>query len=307
MSEHDGLSGDGKQLQLVDDKNGASENKLASFGHSLFQHGKDLVNGVQKQVEHVDVKGLAAQAQEKLSHADLGNMANQAGRILGDNKGGLAGIAGAAVGLGFPQLALIDKGSSALGDVLAHKQARALLDDPKKLSDKLLTSFDEFDRDKTGYLTDAKLRQFDGITGIGNDNRAVAQILRSGFTTFNSLDGDASKKGISRKDVEVLGLMQDKDLLNQNIKKTAFDHCLPYAAAGAGAGAAAAYIAQSGMDFSVAALKSTPVGKLAAAAAIGALAAGGIADVLSRHNQHNFYDERSKDVDRMLKAMKNSF
>jgi hypothetical protein len=236
---------------------------------------------------------------------DAGAVAQQAGRLAGGMENG--GIAGAAIGMAFPQLSLIDKGSSALGDVIARKQAKSMLDDPKTLADKMLTNFDEFDREKTGYLDDGKLRRFDGISGIAGENRAVAQILRSGFTTLNSLDGDASKKGISRQDIEAFSMMQNRELLNDYVNKTAFKHGLAWGAVGAGAGAAAGYFSHAGLEFSMAAAKSVPLGRLAAAAAIGAVVVGGAADLISKHSQHSFYEDKGKEVDRMLQAMKNSF
>jgi hypothetical protein len=287
MGEQESLHS-GEKLQLVDDKNVGD--KLASFGRSLFNSGKDLVDKAGKEIQKVD----------------LNKVAETAGKVVKDNPN-LVNVASGALGFGFPQLNLISKGSSELGDVIARKQAKSLLDDPRKLSDKALTSFDEFDREKTGYLDDAKLRRFDGITGIASDNRAVAQILRSGYTTFNGLDGDASKKGISRKDIEILGLLQNRELLDEQVKKTAFDRGLAFGAVGAGAGAAAAYFSHAGLDISLAAAKSVPLGRIAAAAAIGAVAVGGIADLVSKHSQRKHYEEKGKEVNRMLESMKNSF
>src|SRR6185295_3154243 len=98
-------AGDGK-VQLVDDQDGSAANagdKIASFGRSLFQHGKDLVDGAKKEAGNVDLKGLAAQAQDKLRNADLGSVAQQAGKaVRGMDTSNLGNIAGAAAGFGFP-------------------------------------------------------------------------------------------------------------------------------------------------------------------------------------------------------------
>lgn len=305
MGEQDALRG---ARVDVNQQANEGENKLAEFGRSLFSKGKALVDGVQKEAQNIDVNGLAAQAQKKLNNIDTGALAQQAGKIAGGVNGGdMTGIAGAAVGIAFPQLGIFSKASGEVGDVIARRQAKSLLGDPQKLADKMITSFDEFDREKTGFLDDGKLRRFDGITGITSDNRAVAQILRSGFTTINSLDGDASKKGISRQDIEVFSMMQNKDLLADHVNKRAFENGLMWGTVGAGAGGAAAYFSKAGLQFSMDAARSAGLGRIAIGAAAGAVALGGIAHLISKHSQNSFYEQKSKDVDRMMQAMKNSF
>jgi hypothetical protein len=310
MGEHDALLGraaEGPVVQRVADNE--TENKIADFGRSLFGKGKSLIDGVQKQAQQIDIKGMAEKAGETVGHVDTKTLAQNAGKFAGAalESGQLNGIAGSAVNMAFPQLAIIDKGSNAIGDMIARKQAKSLLDSPQILADKLSTSFDEFDREKTGFLDDAKLRRSDGITGIGSDNRAVAQILRSGFTTFNSLDGDASKKGISRKDVEIFSMMQNKDLLSDYVNKTAFEHSLAWGTAGAFGGAAAAYLPKAGLQFSMDAARSVGFGKIAGAAALGAVVVGTAADLISKHSQNKFYEQKSSELEHMFKAMKNSF
>ncbi|MBX9686416.1 MAG: hypothetical protein K2X27_06910 [Candidatus Obscuribacterales bacterium] len=282
--------------------------KLADFGKSLWGKGKSLAEGVQKEVEKIDVKGLADKAGEQIRRADLEDLAKKAGKAVQNvDAEKLSGAAGIAAGLGFPQLSLLNKGSSEVGDLIARKQAKSLLDNPKTLADKLLCSFDELDREKSGFLDDAKLRRNDGITGIGSENRALAQIMRSGFSTFNSLDGDLSAKGISRADIQAFGLMQNKDLLRDHVSNQAFNHGLFWGGTAAVGFAAGSYLKQVGADFSLQALKSLAPGKIAAVATIGAIGVGVAADLISKHQANKFYENKSRETDAMLKAMKNSF
>lgn len=304
------MGGDGR-----DSSNGKGQqaqesvgDKLADFGRDLFRRGKSAVDGAQKEVQGIDFKKLADQTQEKLKNVDVEGLAGKAGKVLqGANSGDVTSIAGAAAGIAFPQLAILNKGSQEAGDFIARKRASSMLNDPKSLSDKLLTSFDELDRKKTGFLTDEQLRTHDGLTGIGSDNRALSLIMRSGFTTLNSLDGNASKKGISREDMQIFSMMQDKDLLSDYARKNANSQGLGWGLAGAGLGTGAAYFSHAGMDVSMAALKSAPLGRLALGAVIGAVAIGGAAKLISQHRQNSFFEEKGLEVERMLKAMKNTF
>lgn len=297
----------GKRLQLVGGEQDG-ENKLANFGRDLLNRGKSLVEGAEKQAQNIDFKGIANSAQEKLKNVDVNSVAKQAGNALKNVDTETAvGIAGTAMGIGFPQLGLLSRGSQEAGDFIAKKRANSMLGDPKTLADRMITSFDELDREKTGFLDDGKLRRYDGLTGIGSDNRALSLIMRAGYTTFNSLDGDASKKGISRQDIQLFSTIQDKELLADYVNKTAFNHGLAWGAAGAAAGGFAGYVSKAGMDFSVGALKSAPLGRVAIAATLGALAVGTAADLISKRSQNNFFEEKKLELDRMVKAMKSSF
>ncbi len=297
-----------EQAKATNSGEDKSENKLAEFGRGLFSKGKSLLEDAQKQVEKIDLKDLSRKAEDLVNKQDLGKLASEAGKAARNIKPEeAAAIAGVAAGAGFPQLAILNRGSGELGDLIARKQAKALLDDPKLLADKLSTSFDELDREKSGYLDDAKLRKFDGIGGIGSENRAISQILRSGFSTFNSLDGNQSRDGISRKDIEIFSRMQNQELLSDYAAKTAFNHGLSWGLAGAGAGAAGAYLKTYGADFSMATLKTIAPGRLALAATAGALAAGGVSYLVSRFRQNSFYEEKGRELDSMIKSMKNSF
>ena len=300
----------GKRLQLAgaDHQQQDTGDKLAQFGRDLFHKGKTLVEGAEKQAQNIDFKGIANQAQEKLKNIDVNQVANGAGKVLQNVDGNTAiGVAGTALGFGFPQIGLLSRGSQEAGDFIAKKRANSLLDNQETLADKMLTSFDELDREKSGFLDDGKLRRYDGLTGIGSDNRALSLIMRAGYTTFNSLDGDASKKGISREDMQIFSTLQNKELLSDYVAKTAWNHGLAWGTAGAAAGAFGGYVTKAGMDFSATALKSAPIGRVALAATIGAIAVGGAANLISRHTQHNFFEEKKIELDRMVKAMKASF
>lgn len=282
--------------------------KIAEFGRNLFKQGKSLAEGLENRVQEMDVKGIGQRAQERLKSIDTSKMAAQAKNALnGVDTEQLAGAAGIAGKLAFPQLAILDRGSSEIGDLLARKQARVMLEDQQKLSDKLISSFDELDKDKSGYLDDAKLRSNDGLTGIASDKRALSLILRSGYTSFNSLDGDSSKKGISRLDIQTFALMQDKDLLADYVSKNSNRQALGWGVAGAGAGAAFTHIKHAGMNFSLEALRSTPAGRLALAATLGAVLLGGAAKLVSRHRQDGFYEEKETEIKKLMSSMKNSF
>ncbi|MBX9568092.1 MAG: hypothetical protein K2X77_04315 [Candidatus Obscuribacterales bacterium] len=303
-------------------------NKLADFGRSLFNKGEKLANDIGKKVQNIDTKELAEgaknignkakdavsgvdvdslskQAQKFGKDFDVNNAAKTAQQVLkGTDLNTVGKIAAGAAGFGFPQLGLLSAGANEVGDYVARKQAKALVDDPKALADKLTISFDELDRKKTGFLDDAALRSNSDLKGLGSDLRPVSAILRSGFTSFNSLDGDASKQGISRKDIETFGLLQDKDLLSKQIDKQAMSDALKWSVGGAGIGLAGSYLTNAGLKFSIDALKSLPIARTALFV-VGGAAIGGIAgNLISKNQQENFYEVKKDEMDRLLKAMK---
>lgn len=289
-----------------------SSDSLADFGKNLFKKGKELAAGIEKKVAGIDLKEVTAQGQEHLKGMDLGSIGKAAGKEAGKllknvNQKDLQNIAGAAVGLGFPQLSLLEKGSAELGDLVARKQAKKLLDDPGRMADSFQAGFDEFDREKSGFLSDEKLRRLDGLGAFGSDSRASALILRSGFTSFNSLDGIQDKEGISRKDLQIFSMMQNKELLGSYARRVGSESGICWGTAGAAAGFAGTYLKHAGADFSLAALKSVPPGKLALVTVGTALVVGGAAKLISQYRQESHLETKQAELEQLFKSMKASF
>lgn len=283
----------------------SGSNKLADFGRGLFSKGEKFATDLTKKVQNIDSKDIADGAKKFAKDIDLNSAAKTAQQVLkGTDLNTVGKIAAGAAGFGFPQVALLGGAANEVGDFVARKQAKALLDDPKALADKLTVSFDELDRKKTGFLDDAALRTNGDLKGLGSDLRSVSTILRSGFTAFNGLDGDLSKQGISRKDIEVFGLLQDKDLLDKQIDKQSTSDAVKWALGASGLGFAGSYLSNAGLKFSVDALKALPLARTAMFV-LGGAAVGGIAGkLISERQQESFYENKKDEMDRLLKAMK---
>lgn len=254
-----------------------------------------------KAKDKVQESGVIDKAKEAVKNVDVKGIAGEVGKHV--QNGDLNGVAGVAGTMMFPQAAILKFGAGEAGEFLGKKQARALLDHPDQIGDRLKSGFDPLDDNKNGFVADSELKSAGSGLNLLSDNRALLPILRSGYTTFAGLDGKDVDKGISRNDVDILRRLYKPEELKAAIDEDVSSSRLKWGIGGGLAGGAAGFLSTMALKASTA----STVGRVAVGAVIGLVALGGLGGHFRRNSDENFYAGKRKEVDSMLESMKSTF
>ncbi len=244
-----------------------------------------VIDKAKDAVKNVDVKGLAEQVGKHVQNGDLNSIAGVAGTMM------------------FPQAAILKFGAGEAGELLGKKQAKALLEHPDQLADKMKANFDPLDDNKNGFIADNELKNAGSGLNFLSDNRSLIPILRSGYTTFAGLDGKDADKGISRADVEVFQRLYKGDALKAAIDEDVSSSRLKWGIGGGLAGGAGAFLS----TLAVKASTASCAGRIALGAVVGLVALGGLGGHLRRSSDESYYAKKRAEMDSLLESMKSSF
>lgn len=252
-------------------------------------------------------------AKDGLNQATEGIRRNIPGGLGDVVKDNLPGQGDDLIGTGarmlFPQFGAIEFGGNIVGNIVAKRQAKELLNDPKLLAQKMEAMFPDLDKNQSHGVDKDELRAGGKGLALLNENRAVVPIMASGWDTLKGLDGSKNSDIISRQSVQAFSLLQDKQALEKLIDGEVWDTRKAWGIGGGVAGGGLGLASSLGMSsgFGSLALKvggRTAVGRVVGGALATAVVVGGIAGLVKRNSEENAWEEKGKEVDTMLQTLR---
>lgn len=195
-----------------------------------------------------------------------------------------------------------------------QSQARAqLLGETDLLAGRMQQAFPKLDNKKDPqFLHISELRSAEANPALSPENRAIAQVLRQGYSTMITMedkcDSPRTCRGISQRDIELFGIAQNPMKTRQEIERIVHENTTFSGIAGGVVGWAYGMVplVSRTSNFWSTALKLPNIGKVAAFTVGGALLVGGGVHLATRYASEKAFDEKRRTVDLMLDNIKKS-